>query len=221
MNVLPLKGFRNYFIHSDGYVFRVIGHKEIILRSKLNKSGNPMIRIGSNSYNVVFLLLEYFGNKVYTSSDFNCVSFRFKFTKEGFIPFDKIRVIKTSSKEPEDIKSVVWKCRDKAASANQRVSGMSMISEGDVLASLYRTDFKCFYCARVLNSKTWELDHVQPLSRNGLNIATNIVACCKTCNRMKSTMEIMKFIHKCKFISENFSDSDLLSEESFSKPKLF
>ena len=44
-----------------------------------------------------------------------------------------------------------------------------------------RDSYKCSYC----NSDATELDHVLPLSRGGPDIESNLVACCKSCNRKK------------------------------------
>lgn len=71
-----------------------------------------------------------------------------------------------------------------------------------------------------LDYKTWELDHVKPISKDGSNVPENVVASCKRCNRMKSNMQIIEFIHKCKMIAENFADSDYLNEFTFNIKKV-
>lgn len=43
----------------------------------------------------------------------------------------------------------------------------------------------CFYCEKPLIYEEATLDHVVPLSRGGTNNITNLVICCKVCNKAK------------------------------------
>lgn len=216
MEVKKLKGFRNYYIHKDGYVFKSYAKKEMIIPIKVVKTV-PKIFLGSSSLNFVFLMVEYFGDTVISYNEHQQFRYKYKMT-DGKIPFDSIKLIKYDSNKHEDVRMFRFKCLTKATSANSRVSNLSTISESDVFDSLLRTDFRCTYCDRKLDYKTWELDHVNPLSKTGLNIPTNIAPSCKKCNRMKSNMDIMDFIHTCKMISLNFDESEYLNGECF-KPK--
>jgi hypothetical protein len=208
-----IKGYRNFYIHPEGYVYKIYNQREMIIPIKIVKTV-PKISIGSTSYNFVFLMIEYFGDQIIRYNEHSQFRFKFKMI-DGKIPYSSIKLIKYNSNKHDDIRVFRFKCLEKSISANGRVSNISTISEGDVFDSLLRTDFKCSYCNRNLDHKTWELDHVNPLSKTGLNISTNIAPSCKNCNRMKSNMDLMDFIHTCKLISMNFSDSEFLNEECF------
>lgn len=45
-----------------------------------------------------------------------------------------------------------------------------------------RDNHECVYCG---SSKHLTIDHILPKSRGGLNTWTNLVTCCRTCNRIK------------------------------------
>lgn len=218
--VEKVKGFNHYYIHRDGYLFKRYGGKEIIIPIKLKK-GVPKVQLGNQNVNFVFLMQEYFGDKYISINETSQYRFKFKL-KDGKIPFESIRIVRfntkkfTHLKEQDNIHIQRFKCYEKAVSANSRVLNISVISELDVYNTLLRTNFNCFYCNQKLDYKTWELDHVMPLSMNGLNVPENITASCKRCNRMKSNMQIIEFVHKCKMIADNFKDSEFLNEFTFS-----
>lgn len=213
MNVLKIKTTKNYYIHIDGYVFKMYAGKEIIIPIKVVKTV-PKVLIENQNYNLVFLMVEYFGEKSIKYEEQSQYRFKYKI-KDGKIPISQIQLIKYNSSKHTNLKMFTFKCFQKSVSANSRVSNISTISESDVYDSLLRTDFKCYYCNRLLDHKTWELDHVAPLSKSGINISTNITPSCKKCNRMKSNLELIDFIHTCKMISENFKDSEFLNEQTF------
>ncbi len=48
-----------------------------------------------------------------------------------------------------------------------------------------RDKHRCQYCSERLNPKMLTCDHVIPRSRGGGTVWTNIVTCCKPCNRRK------------------------------------
>lgn len=71
-----------------------------------------------------------------------------------------------------------------------------------------RDDWKCFYCdvdlvsgkdpsvrrgggGDIPNSAT--IDHIRPLSRQGLWEKSNIVSCCLRCNRLKSNLDLNEY----------------------------
>lgn len=49
----------------------------------------------------------------------------------------------------------------------------------------YRDGNLCLYCGRTYTDSQLTRDHVKPVSRGGLNIWSNVVAACKTCNTRK------------------------------------
>lgn len=51
---------------------------------------------------------------------------------------------------------------------------------------LWRDKGICQYCANKFNNADLTLDHIIPKSRGGQNSWTNLVACCKDCNQIKS-----------------------------------
>lgn len=217
MNVFKIKQTKNYYIHIDGYVFKLYSGKEIIIPIKVVKTV-PKVLIENQNYNLVFLMVEYFGSKYIKYDEYSQYRFKYKI-KNGKIPIQNIELIKFNSSKHNDFKMFTYKCLEKSISANSRVSNISTISESDVYDSLLRTNFRCYYCDRKLDIKTWELDHVLPLSKSGLNVSTNIMPSCKRCNRMKSNLDLIDFIHTCRLISENFKDSDFLNEKTFTLKK--
>lgn len=56
------------------------------------------------------------------------------------------------------------------------------LSKANILA---RDNFECQYCSLELKTSEATLDHVLPRSRGGRTSWTNIVTCCKNCNRKK------------------------------------
>lgn len=55
----------------------------------------------------------------------------------------------------------------------------------DLLYLLYRAGYLCEYCHTPLNDMVCELDHIWPISRQGLDIPENIATSCGRCNRNK------------------------------------
>lgn len=215
MYAKKIKGFQKYYIHERGYVFKSIGTKEVVIPIKIIKTV-PKVLIGNKNYNMVFLMMEYFGNKVIPYDETSQYRFKYKII-EGKLPLEHIKLIKYNSSKHADIKMFTFKCLNKANSANSRVNNISTISENDVFDSLLRSNFCCSYCGRRLDPKIWELDHIEPLSRSGLNTSTNIAPSCKKCNRMKSNMDLMDFIHSCRMIADNFKDSEYLNCTTFKR----
>jgi 5-methylcytosine-specific restriction endonuclease McrA len=44
---------------------------------------------------------------------------------------------------------------------------------------------RCKYCFEKLTDKTFTVDHVIPVSAGGSDAFSNLLACCKYCNKMK------------------------------------
>ncbi len=49
----------------------------------------------------------------------------------------------------------------------------------------WRDHNRCRYCKEKLTDKTFTVDHVVPVSGGGTDEFSNLVACCKYCNKMK------------------------------------
>jgi len=53
--------------------------------------------------------------------------------------------------------------------------------------SLFRRDNHiCLYCGEHFSAKYLSRDHIKPISQNGLDIWTNVVTACKSCNNKKA-----------------------------------
>lgn len=50
---------------------------------------------------------------------------------------------------------------------------------------LWRDRGRCKYCTDELSEESFTVDHVMPRSRGGSNRMSNLVACCKYCNKIK------------------------------------
>lgn len=59
----------------------------------------------------------------------------------------------------------------------------------------------CPYCSNnnVLN---WELDHIIPKSKNGLNIKCNLIYVCKSCNNKKYNFDLLDVFNELELSSE-------------------
>lgn len=122
------------------------------------------------------------------------------------IPLESIRIKKLKRHKGikgDEILIFQYGCERKAVSANGR-SSINTITSIDVLDSLKRTDFKCTYCGEKLNKDKWQLDHVHPISKGGLNVRENITPSCKECNAMKHSMHIDKLLLQCERILKNY-----------------
>jgi hypothetical protein len=194
-----IKGTKRYFIHKDGYVFKEDGFKKIPIPLNIIQ-GIPRVKVANIRYNLALLMIEYFSDNKYD----NHITYTFKL-KDGKLPLQNI-FIKTISTDNEDEFLIFkYKCQDKATSQNCRVSNSQRIDALDVLNALRRTNFKCQYCGDALKPKGWHIDHVQPLSKFGLNAANNITPACKACNLMKGAMPLDYFLSKVIKIYNNYN----------------
>jgi len=113
-----------------------------------------------------------------------------------------------------------YKCISKVKSANKRFE--DKICVHDVLTTLEKYKFKCFYCNETLKAKTWQLDHFYSRAMSGKNTFKNICPTCKWCNQMKNALDGNAFIRKCKLISEgNFFDKNKIACLLTKKKDLF
>lgn len=51
----------------------------------------------------------------------------------------------------------------------------------------------CHYCHRGLTPGRFTVDHIVPRSKGGANADSNLVACCKRCNQLKSDYTLEQF----------------------------
>lgn len=52
----------------------------------------------------------------------------------------------------------------------------------------------CPYCCEPLNDETREIDHIEPLAKEGRHIAENLAAVCARCNRAKASLRLIEFL---------------------------
>lgn len=58
----------------------------------------------------------------------------------------------------------------------------------------------CFHCNQSLNvtcGRCFEVDHLEPFHRGGLNIPENVVIACTSCNRKKGQMPLYRWVLTC------------------------
>lgn len=189
--ILPIKDTKRYFISIDGFVFKTERSKDVIIPINVIQ-GVPRVKVENRKLNLVLLMLEYFGNV--NSKHFKTTH---KITN-GRIPISNIKIKYLSESSDKDKEKIfIYKCEEKANSQNCRVKYTHTITAIDVLNCLKRNDYHCFYCGEPISSKHWHLDHVTPLSKNGLNISENIVCACKSCNLMKGSIDLSTFLDRC------------------------
>ena len=74
--------------------------------------------------------------------------------------------------------------------------------EGEVTATTLEAIMKlqkgkCYYSGQTLTLDNVSCDHLQPLSRGGEHVPSNVVLCTKEVNQMKGTMTESEFIAIC------------------------
>lgn len=182
---------KNYFISDEGYCFRTKNGKDLLIPLEMYK-GTPKVKIENSRLSLPLLMIEHF-------IELKSIHYRISFKiEDGKIPLKNISlkyIDKSCDKDELDI--FRFKCDEKANSQNSRVGHKNKISAIDVLDSLKRTSFKCFYCNEKIKQKSWHLDHFEPISKGGTNSSDNIVASCKECNLMKGYLDADFFIKKC------------------------
>jgi hypothetical protein len=63
-------------------------------------------------------------------------------------------------------------------------------------------EYKCAYCE---SQENITLDHITPQCKGGLDIKTNVVACCHSCNQSKGhTSWEQWYYNQCFFTEENY-----------------
>lgn len=198
--VKQIKNTKNFFIHQEGYAFKIRLGKEVLIPINMIR-GVPKVKIENCKISLLNLMIEYFGE---VKNENERYSFKIS---NGKLPLKNISIKSISDdKDKDEILIFNYKCKEKASSQNSRVKFKSTITDIDILNCLKRTNFKCFYCGVQLSPTRWHLDHVVPLSKNGINSFTNITPSCKTCNLMKGAFPLDKFIFQIGKILENHNE---------------
>jgi hypothetical protein len=189
--IKQINNTKNYFISDEGYCFKTKNGKDILIPLEIYK-GAPKVKIGGSRINLPFLMIEHF-------IELKSIHYRISFKiEDGRIPLKNISIkYIDKSCSIDELNIFRYKCDEKANSQNSRVGHINKISSLDVLDCLRRSDFKCFYCNEKIKSKSWHLDHFNPISKGGTNSPDNIVASCKECNLMKGYLDADVFIEKC------------------------
>lgn len=60
------------------------------------------------------------------------------------------------------------------------------ITKQEWLDLMNKYEWKCFYCDKTFTVKTRTLDHIIPLSKGGRHHISNLIPCCRSCNRFKN-----------------------------------
>jgi 5-methylcytosine-specific restriction endonuclease McrA len=68
---------------------------------------------------------------------------------------------------------------------------------GEVVRRLFASADLCPYCAVQMENDMKVLDHLQPLARGGLHGLSNVVVCCRACNREKGSMPYAHWMERC------------------------
>lgn len=75
-----------------------------------------------------------------------------------------------------------------------RKCGKQMVDDGTVTDDVIASGDCCLYCNERLNARNRTIDHMDPLSVNGIHSATNIAPCCHSCNSSKGAKSFASFI---------------------------
>lgn len=95
-------------------------------------------------------------------------------------------------------KKWAFKNREKLAAKDarrQRVNSTSRAATGEQIQGLYRKSMGyCVYCGAKANKM--HIDHVQPIAAGGKSNVRNLIPCCPSCNRSKSTSEASDWLEQ-------------------------
>lgn len=79
---------------------------------------------------------------------------------------------------------------------NNKWNGSNWIRRSTRLAIYARDEFTCQYCGQKhLSADSLELDHIVPRARGAWdNRSTNLITCCKRCNKRKAALSLKEFL---------------------------
>lgn len=97
--------------------------------------------------------------------------------------FERIKEYKKQNRKSYNYDPL--KRKELYARRRARLRRARQIERIDRVAIIERDNSTCYLCGRVLKPPEIELDHVIPISRGGLHIATNLKVACRTCNARK------------------------------------
>lgn len=211
MPTLPLLKFTNYFINTNGEIFKIVNGREVrVLPYRTPKSKDIIVVVENKPYNLLHLMTQHFHATQLKITD----RVRFKVTKDLRIPAGAIRITDSLGlnglTREEEAKMYRYKCELKASAANARCE--DKISRIDVYRTLSIHGFKCVYCGYFFHAANWHLDHFASISKGGKNKLENIVPSCDVCNIMKGAMEGNQFYTRCLQITRNYMFKSTIEE---------
>jgi 5-methylcytosine-specific restriction endonuclease McrA len=65
---------------------------------------------------------------------------------------------------------------------------------GSKLSLLKLVQKECSYCGKTIKDKEHTIDHIIPVSRNGLNSWENLMLVCQSCNTKKGNKTLLEFM---------------------------
>jgi hypothetical protein len=99
----------------------------------------------------------------------------------------------------EDLKVIKdYRLESRVEGSNKRFKQYIIVL--DLLNSIKRLGFRCYYCQEPLDKKTWQLDHFHSKKLGGKNEPNNLAPSCKWCNQMKNALDGNSFLVRCKKI---------------------
>jgi hypothetical protein len=72
-----------------------------------------------------------------------------------------------------------------------------------------KTDGKCYYCGCILCYQTFHIDHIEPTSRGGTNLQSNLAPSCPGCNTSKGPKTIEEWRLVMAFKAQNPGAPDM------------
>ncbi len=189
-----------YFVNAHGHVFDSFNEYQKLKPYKINGHFFVDIEFTKSPKSIPFLLGEIMlatfctDYKIGDRFTYKSKSRRCKLANLKHLPQSKLNAYPESE-------LINWDCYNKANYANTRVLGLNAaslsITATDIYECLIRANFKCSYCGEAIIVKSkWHLDHVEPISKGGLNDKYNITPACVECNLMKHSLRTDIFFSK-------------------------
>lgn len=76
----------------------------------------------------------------------------------------------------------------------KRLGTVGQITVDDIKKVIVRSGLTCEYCGEDLLNSDFEVDHIIPISKGGLNTVDNLAICSTKCNKRKSDKHIARWI---------------------------